>query len=79
MTWARSWTWRSTDVTTREAVDHLRDEFRKSPDFAWAWHCNIAMAFVDEGGDRDTANRAASRFMQQAFGVKTREPWGSAT
>jgi hypothetical protein len=35
-----------------------------SPDYAWAWACNIAMSFVDEGGEHAMANRAAARFLQ---------------
>ena len=41
------------------------------PSLAWSWHCNIAVAFVDEGGDHKLANRAAARFMQLCFGVDT--------
>jgi len=34
------------------------------PEYAWGWHCNIAMAFVDAGGDRYTANQGAARFLE---------------
>lgn len=38
-------------------------------EYAWAWHCNIAMAFQDEGGGHEQSNRAAARFMQTAFDI----------
>lgn len=44
---------------------------KRDKDYAYSWHCNIAMSFVDEGGDHDRANRAAGRFMQMLFGVDT--------
>jgi hypothetical protein len=34
------------------------------PEYAWCWHCCIAMAFVDAGGDRYTANQGAARFLE---------------
>jgi hypothetical protein len=39
--------------------------------YAWAWHCNIAMSFYDVGGDHLLANKAAVRFMQIAFKADT--------
>lgn len=38
-------------------------------DYAWAWHCNLAMSSYDEGLDLPAANRAAARFMRVCFGV----------
>ena len=40
--------------------------------YAWSWHCNIAMAFQDEGGSHESSNKAAARFMQNAFGIDLR-------
>jgi len=37
--------------------------------YAWSWHCNLAMASVDEGMDHVAANRAAARFMKNCFDV----------
>lgn len=56
-------------MTTKEAMDHLRGALQSDPEYAWGWHCNIAMAAFDEGLDRDAANRAAARFMKNCFGV----------
>jgi hypothetical protein len=33
------------------------------PEYAWSWHCNIAMAAFDEGLDHFRANKAAARFL----------------
>ena len=33
------------------------------PEYAWAWHCNIAMAAHDEGVGHYAANKAAARFL----------------
>lgn len=58
------------DVAT--ALDVLRDRLKNDPDYAWSWHCKIAMATVDEGGDHAAANRGAARFLGLLFpGVDT--------
>lgn len=46
----------------------LCSQIQSDPDYAWGWHCNLAMASVDEGMYYAAANRAAARFMHQ-FGV----------
>ena len=56
------------------AFDTLRKALQDDPDYAWGWHCNIAMAFYDVGGDHAMANKAAHLFMQRTFGVTTVEP-----
>lgn len=56
------------------AFDTLRRALQADPDYAWSWHCNIAMAFYDVGGDHAMANKAAHLFMQRTFGVVTVEP-----
>ena len=52
-------------------MDVICARMQNESDLAWTWHCNVAMAFVDEGGDRESANLAAARFMKAAFGVDT--------
>ena len=47
-----------------DAMRVVTDAMRSDPEYAWSWHCNVAMAFVDEGGDRAMANHAAARFMR---------------
>lgn len=50
-------------------VERLRQQFQSDPDYAWSWHCNIAVAAMDECLWPSAANRAAARFMKTAFGV----------
>jgi len=47
---------------------------RQDPEYAWAWHCVVSCAALDEGVDHDTANRIASRAMFATFGVETQHP-----
>lgn len=59
----------------RVAMDILKQEM-KDADYAWSWHCNIAMPFYDalpEGEpDRHArANRGAGRVMRHVFDVDT--------
>lgn len=59
------------DQGIKPQMDMICKRMREESDLAWTWHCNVAMAFVDEGGDRESANRAAARFVKAAFGVDT--------
>lgn len=56
---------------TQQAFNTLKDAIAGDAEYAWGWHCNIAMASVDEGMDHAAANRAAARFMFTCFGVDT--------
>jgi hypothetical protein len=47
-----------------QAVQTVIQAMQYDPEYAWGWHCNIAMAFVDAGGDRYTANQGAARFLE---------------
>lgn len=47
-----------------EAMNTVITAMQADPDYAWSWHCNVAMAFVDAGGDPYTANQGAARFMR---------------
>ena len=53
------------------AFETLKAAMREDPAYAWSWHCNIAMALIEEGAPFDTGNAAAARFMQMCFGVDT--------
>jgi hypothetical protein len=46
------------------AMKTVLKAIQADPDYAWSWHCNVAMAFVDAGGDHYTANQGAARFMR---------------
>ena len=52
------------------AMKVVLEAMRSDPDYAWSWHCNVAMAFVDAGGDHYTANQGAARFMRLLAGVE---------
>ncbi|GAB3188657.1 hypothetical protein [Hydrogenophaga aquatica] len=52
------------------AVQTLIEAMQADPDYAWGWHCNIAMAFVDAGGSHYTANQGAARFMRMLANVE---------
>jgi len=60
------------------AMDTLREAFLESPDYAYSWHANIAMACYDaidnQKGIKDlhgACQDAATAFMSRAFDVKT--------
>ena len=63
----------------REPLDVIRAQMQVDSDLVWTWHCNIAVAFMDEGGSHKQANEAAARFMLSAFGVDVRlsDQWKS--
>lgn len=59
----------------RENVDLafsiLGEAFNDDPDFAWSWHCNIAMPIQDAGVDYMDSNWIAAQIMMHLFGVDT--------
>lgn len=61
------------ELTTDAAVKRLCDALREDLDYAWSWHCNIAMTAFDAGGSHDVANEGAARFLQLLAGVDTRK------
>lgn len=54
-----------------ESMATVSKAIRNDPSYAWSWHCNIAMAAVDEGVDHMTANKLAARFLMILTGVDT--------
>ena len=57
-------------ISTKQAFDALASAMREDAGYAWSWHCNVAMAAVDEGVDRETANKVANTFMNRCFKVE---------
>lgn len=69
--------------TSDSPTSELRSQFYISPlkalarqvqtdtEYAWAWHCQIAVAAQDEGVDHRTANYIAMRAMQTIFQIDT--------
>lgn len=42
------------------------------PEYAWSWHCNIAMPIMDElGCSHADANKCAVKLMKHLFSVDT--------
>ena len=55
------------------AFDVLKSAVQSDDEYAWGWHCNIAMAYQDEGATHEAGNKAAARFMKQCFDVNMNE------
>lgn len=53
-----------------DAAQTIINAMRADPEYAWSWHCNIAMAFFDAGGDPYTANHGAAKFMRMLADVE---------
>lgn len=54
-----------------ESMATVTNAIRNDPDYAWSWHCNIAMAAMDEGVNHMAANKLAARFLMILTGVDT--------
>lgn len=59
-------------MTTKEAMDHLKQAINEDRSYAWSWHCNIAVPFQDAGASFAQANEGAARVMQHFFNVDVR-------
>jgi hypothetical protein len=42
---------------------------RSDPEYAWGWWVNLVDAACDEGVDKETAERIATRYLKTCFGV----------
>ena len=49
----------------------LKRNLKKHPDFAWSWHCNLAMLAQEAGAPWEDSNIRAANFMVHCFGVDT--------
>lgn len=58
-------------IPVTEALVVLETAMIKDPEFAWGWHCNIAVAMQDEGVSYAVSNAGAARFMKNDFKVDT--------
>ena len=34
-------------MSIKKELDRIKNEMKKDSDFAWSWHCNIAMPIYD--------------------------------
>lgn len=62
---------RTEQITPEQALKALSDAMNADPDYAWGWHCNLAMMAVDAGAPHKEANEGAAGFMWLTFGVPT--------
>lgn len=53
----------------KNCLDGLTNAIKKDEDYAWTWHCNIAMPIQDEGISNRYANEAAASVMKHIFDV----------
>lgn len=53
----------------KNAFGALKVAIQADPDYAWSWHCNLAVPVMDviEGATHEQANQAAALIMQQMF------------
>lgn len=58
-------------TTTVKAMDHVKAAMQADYDYAWAWHCQVACAALDEGVPHEKAQLIASRAMAMMWGVDT--------
>lgn len=56
---------------TKEAFETLKQAMKDDPEYAWSWHCNIAVMCRDAGATHNVSNDGAARFMKLCFGVDT--------
>jgi hypothetical protein len=53
------------------ALEVLSKAMQSDYDYAWSWHCNVAVSAIDAGAPHKEANERAADFMFRAFGVRT--------
>ena len=61
-------------MNTQKAFFILKKAMKDDPDYAWSWHCNIAVTAQDAGAPYGVANEGAARFMKLCFDVDTKRP-----
>lgn len=49
------------------AFSALQKLIHSDPEYAWAWHCNLAVPIIDAGASQRQANEAAALIMAQMF------------
>lgn len=53
----------------KRPIDPLIEAFNADQNYAWTWHCNLAMLLADAGVEAKRANEFAATFMKSAFNV----------
>jgi hypothetical protein len=54
-----------------KAFDILKQALQEDEEYAWTFHCNLAVPMMDEGCSHKKANKAAARIMYNLFRVDT--------
>lgn len=55
-------------MSVAKAMDYLMTAMRDDPEYAWSWHCNLAMPIMDSVGcSHKQANIAAAHLMSFLF------------
>lgn len=62
------------EITPEQAIKALSKAMKDDCDYAWSWHCNIAMVAQDAGAPHKESNERAASFMRYLFGVDTNKP-----
>ncbi len=57
-------------TSVADAMAVVTKAMRDDPEYAWSWHCNIAMAYVDAGGDHAVGNHGAARFLRMLASIE---------
>jgi hypothetical protein len=57
-------------MSTIHEMEALTNLMQRDPEYAWGWHCNIAVPLMDSAGlSHEDANQAASVLMRHLFAV----------
>ncbi len=55
-------------MSVAKAIDDLKHAMQADPEYAWGWHCNLAVPIMDATGTtHQLANEAAAHLMQHLF------------
>jgi hypothetical protein len=56
-------------MSIASSFEELKEAIQNDPDYAWSWHCNLAVPMQDEGMSPYSSQLAASRILSNFFGV----------
>lgn len=62
-----------TQAEISKAYQTYKAAVQQDHELAWGWHCNVAVASQDEGMNHEASNKAAARFMFNAFGTRVKD------
>lgn len=55
----------------------LKEQIQSDPEYAWAWHCNLAVPMMDVGITGEEADQASALILSQMFecDITTHQNW----